>query len=329
MKSIKSAVVKPIIVLLIFMIVIIFVEWIVLRIVPSFYPHVVAIQVVLFGMALVVTMIYLMLEGQKINNQLIELNKYIDGLRNNKTVKPHLTYFQSVIENVESLNNKNKETLNIFHDAAKEFEMFGSTKIRLQSSEAASYNKTLDNINKKVFDSLNAIREAGDLKISSNNLWEDMRKTARVLQLFVKEKKQQEEETLEFLIKLRVGDYSVRLFNNQEIAKHINVILATNEGLLRELTKVAENHFTIKLEGEYPIGLSDFKASFNRGIDTNNNNITKMKNSLEEFGSREKRMQQELSLRTPSNRITRPSGASNPLKKFADIDFAGKGFGKY
>lgn len=323
MKSIKAAVVRPIIIFSIFVVLVLLGDLIVLSINPYLYVQAAFVQIFLLGFALVFVFGHYIVVAQRIFEQGTELNSYIESLKKKEVAKPNILFFKETVASIDELNAKNKTTLDTFHNALNELDIHGSTKIRLQN--ATTYNRTIENIDKKISTTLSLLKENSDLKISSTNVWDYAHRAIKDQNARIKEQKKHEDDMLDFLTKISSGDYRLRLFSNQEIAKRLNAFLNTNENLLSEITKAAENHFTTKLISNHA-GQNDFVASFNRGIDTNNNNIAQIKNNLEEVQAKEKQRMQEGS---SSKTIARTPAKPKIATKFQEIDFTGKGFGKY
>ena len=322
MNNIKPAIVKPLTSLSIFIILIMIIGWIVASINPYIHHYVFLSKIILFVAAITISIVYSRVQIQKIIDQLTSLNKYIDSIKTGTIAKPNLPYFQDIVTNIDDLNKKHRESMEIFHNAVRELEMFGAPK---SNSTIAPYGKTLDSISRKLSDIFHTLKETEEFRGPGKSLWDDMQGISKNLNRYVKDQKRERTELLAFLDKVNSIGYSMRLPANRDLAKPMNSLLIANETMLKEITRISENNFTVKLNGDYPPGFSDFKSSFNRGIDSNNNNISQLKNDINELKLRERQRQNEIAAKNAAKIATNP----RPVMKFTDIDFSGKGFGKY
>ena len=349
MDNIKSKIIRPIGILGVFSLCLLWISWLFINPLIESENHgsLLLIYLIQTAVLLIVISIFFYIsksEATKIHSSLTKIKEATGSIKNVKTHSQKSynnfqrssdpEYFPEISSDLREIDNQFKLLSSSIVTALSEIEEQGSaTKDFSGSLNMLEANRSLTSINNKiklVFDSLKTV----ELKRKSytNSQWDDANQKIQLLiaQNTALEKQMTDIES--FAKKIEAGDFSVRFRSNinKETETAINSFVLTIENNLKEIERALASGFSQKINIGYQGQgqLNSLKNSYNKAVDTNIANIESLKTKISDLQQANIQFKPTKTIRRAANpdAFLKPMA---PIPKFKDIDFTGRGFGKY
>ncbi|MCL1935145.1 MAG: hypothetical protein FWF57_02040 [Defluviitaleaceae bacterium] len=276
---------------------------------------------------------------KKLNSLILNFSKLeevIDSLKKGKVLNTDFTILREMAQKIIKLDETYKKIITNLIKNIKNIEMSKNIEY-IENNEDfryifnfSDYNKTLERIlfkMKEIDDELGNV----DIKRNFNNsFFENTKQKIIYLNNLLTKQKSNILSINEFLMKIKVGDFSarLRLDGEMEVMSVLNNIVLDLNSFLKDLDRVFINNFTQTINTTYEGKYDQTKNNLNRAVENYNQNISALDKKIKNLEEIEKQMKviERPKKRTYGEVVLKPV---LPIHKFKTIDFTGSGFGKY
>ena len=278
-------------------------------------------------------------QDAKANQEIQNLNTYIENLKQGKEAKNDLGDYVALGQHMTELNSAYKTMLTDIQTALSEIEATGTATTKVSSNpltnslNQAGYNKTLENISKRtqvVAENVKKLNDRPEDVSYTNNTWESIAQTLTYTTKNISERKKQISDVSAFVAKLSRGDFAVRIshIGDAELEASLNNCASNIQVFLKELEKACQSTFLNDMDSKFSGDLSTAKDTFNRAVGTNVSTINKLRVDLNQMVEKERRERV-----IPPKRERRAASTgfviTPPAPAYKEMDFTNRGFGKY
>lgn len=335
----KSKIIRPVLILSSFSFVSLIFSWLIITQSETNYLFFIAKSLILIiGISIAFAMASS--EAAKITENVNKLKDFVHAIKNGTAYRDIPEYFEDIANDMIIVESQFKKTLQYVLDIVSQFDKDGYTDnvdVPINNSfNIIELKRTIDQLSTKtnyIFDSLKDIEVVK--KSYFNSKWEETKQKIIAIQDQNLALKKQIKDIQSFAERMGKGDFSTRFRSDtykdsKALETSINNWASSIDDYLKDLDKALSNEFNEQINKTYNGQLETVKNRYNRAVEINNTNIESLKSKITDLQEKSK----EAEANKPVSRVTRSRGdfVIKPViqpPKFKNMDFTGRGFGKY